>query len=132
MKKKLTKTELKRRINLFNKSCRYFHEYFGLFHWELLVDCQSADDCMGCVSWDIPGRVARVTLSNEWVNTEDATDIEIIKTAFHELLELYMAQIHESLSKLKDHAFASEQVHTVIRLMENKLFPHIDIGKIGK
>lgn len=128
----MTKTELKRRINLFNKSCRYFHEYLGLFHWELYVDCRSADDCMGCVSWDTPGRVARITLSSEWVNTKDATDIEIIKTAFHELLELYMAKIYDSLARLKDQEFATEQVHTVIRLMENKLFPYIDLKKIGQ
>ena len=108
-------TEVDRWINL-----------YGLRGWEITVTHEELDEgwAAKCVFW-MQDRAAEVTLAKTWDSDKfEINDSEIRKAAFHEMTELLMSRLQiiaESRYILQREI--EEEVHNVIKVLENVLFP---------
>lgn len=115
----------KKKIEMFERATKFFSEYFGLQDWEIVIESQAKDDVRASCYHDVVGRVATICWSASFICDESTSDYDICKTAFHEILELYLAKMYEDIKTLKGSEYAQEQTHIVIRMLENKMLPLI-------
>ena len=101
-------------------------DIFGLKGWEIFFEHKDPPEtCRAYIGYTLTGRCATAYLSPEWINfSEPPTDAMVRKVAFHEACELLLARFNilcQERSVQRDEI--REELHAIIRTMENVLFP---------
>ena len=78
-------------FKLFKQECQKWIEYFGLINWRISYFGEQLDVDYAVCSWDIEGRCASITFSK--YISEDVEFPNIKKCAFHEVCELFLADL---------------------------------------
>lgn len=121
MKHKTTDKHFK----FFEQEVRRWTEFFGFGCWEIdVVHGGSGEDGGGAFlathMTTCRGRASRITLPLQW--SRPVTEKELSKSAFHEVLEVGMAQlVGLALATFSD-SYVDEYVHEIVRQMENAVF----------
>ena len=91
-----------------------------MYDWriELAEEKDEESDARATIQWDHQHRVLYITLNT----TGKPTVKELKVAAFHELLEGQLSKIRELLCKYYSKDVADEEIHRIIRLLENVLY----------
>ena len=111
-------------FKIFRDECRKWIDIFGLKSWSVKYDHRNAagKDTLASCCYSVTDRVATLVLSKDWGN-DVVDDYQIEKSAFHEVCELFLANIRT----LAEYRYTTmleidEEVHAVIRTLENVLY----------
>ncbi len=118
MKNKTTK----KHFAIFKKECEYWLDYFGIKDYDVSFKhvLINPDSCAE-TSWNIVGRVATITLNINWTNSS-LTDLDLKRTAFHEVCELLLGDMTHYLSAYYSVSFMEMNTHILITRLENSVF----------
>lgn len=126
-------------FELFKKCIRYWIKHFGLYGWDVHLDHQTDKDSLAYTSYNVPNRSVTIVLSKDWSCTK-VTDIQIDKTAFHEIGELLMMRLRFiAEARFISEEEVEEEVHNIIRILERVIWETkvrdfdkrvTDVGKI--
>jgi len=117
-----------------NKFKDYVSNYIKLFElndWTVSVDNTDDDSVYACTYFNDDdetmnsSRSAIISFNKNWIKT--ANDLEIEKTALHEVLEVYYSDIRIWLTNravLPDFIIDGK-IHSYIHLFENKILPFL-------
>ena len=116
---KTSKTQFK----LFQDECWKWINIFGLKGYEYTFEHDDSDtSARAHFGVNVVGRVAVITLTKTW-GLERPTDLEVKKSAFHEICEVLLVRLNDIASQ---RGFCEEdleeEIHNVIRILENTLF----------
>ena len=103
----------------FKKECEKWIAYFGLIDWQVHFDHEERNDCRAAIYYDCSGKVCTITLNTIWTHSAPGG---MKKLAFHEVCELLLGPLSEHAGAVYNHGIVQEQVHTVIRRLENTIF----------
>ncbi|KKN41197.1 hypothetical protein LCGC14_0725880 [marine sediment metagenome] len=107
---------------LFKKECKKWHDILNLKNWEIyFVHGDTDNDCRAQLLVDQKSRLATVYLAEEW-ESDVVTELLIKKTAFHEMCELFLYDVTIMLSCFFASGVVEEEIHKIIRTLENTLF----------
>ena len=106
--------------------CKYCIDYFGIKDWSVNYKFKELHDGFRAeckVNWS--GRICYLCLST--THREKITDMEIRKSAFHEVLELLLTDLEYTLLDekipMEERKYLAEvQRHSLIRRFENTVF----------
>lgn len=116
MSYKTTKSDFDR----FTKEVYKWQKFFGLLDWEIKVLHKKLDNARADFFGNIPAKVAVISLDTKWEYPPDKKEIE--KCAFHEVCELLLSQLRFFGNGMYDKIIIDEQIHYVIRTLENSVF----------
>jgi len=138
MTQKITKNVLDSRIKVFTDAVIFYQNLFNLMNWEICIERHDEDDARASAyfgTWEDgqfnSGRIANVCYSMDWISSKDLTDYEIKQTAFHEVIEVLLANLRiysENNKYVISETTIDEEIHSIIRTFENKIFPLIESG----
>ncbi len=112
----------KKDYELFKKECRKWRDILGLMNWEICWVHDKIDETSRAeIVADPTSRIAVITLNTEW-STDIVTDNLIKRTAFHEIMELLLAQLGLFGNYYISEGLVEEEIHKIIRTLENVLF----------
>ncbi len=102
----------------------YWVNYFGLYNWEVHVH-EDEDEFEGMLAYtcsNVDNKRADIYLVMDWNGTE-MTRPELDSTAFHETLEVMLAEIRHIAEK-RDIRFGEidAAIHSIIRILTTKIF----------
>lgn len=108
-------------FQIFKKECKKWIDKFGLINWEVYYLHKKSKN-LAFMTANLVGRVADIGLAKTWKNSE-VSNFEIKKCAFHEVNELLLYR----LRNLAEYRYTTyneidEEVHAIIRTLENVLF----------
>lgn len=109
-------------IIYFKKEVDKYISYFGIFDWETEISEQENKDARATTFYSTCGRIATIYYSEDWISNKKTSKHEISRTAFHECAELFLSKLRDMAEIRGDEDNADEQIHRVIRFMENKIF----------
>jgi len=119
---KMVKTTT-RDFAIFKKECRRWIEYFGLIDWRVVIvheELDEKEDAWGRCIGSREGKIATIILNKDGGPAEDK---HIKLTAFHEVVELLLMEMHSMiLDRSIDRFDVDRVVHTVVRTLENCIF----------
>jgi hypothetical protein len=101
-------------------------DIFGLKGWEIIFEHKDPPEASRAyIGYTVTGRCATVFLSPEWENfSEPPTNQMVKKSAFHEACELLLARLYMlSMERYVQKDEIKEEIHAIIRTLENVLFP---------
>jgi len=111
----MTKTD----FNKFKKYIKKWRINLGITDWEIHVDMDDLEiDRVAQCAYENQNRCALITIDK---NLTGMTDRDIEVAAVHELLELTMADVRVSLCAWYNESLVDQQIHRVIRRLENAL-----------
>lgn len=122
---KLNDNKIKEFINSTNK----YLDFFGIKNWEITFDhkCNDTSSCAE-LHWNLEAKQAIFQIAKE-MSKYDYHNID--KTAFHEVLELLLADLASLVwNRIVTEEMVSEAKHEIIHTLENTLYPLIN--KKGK
>ena len=134
---KISDKEYNRRVKLFQDSIKKYIDYFGLIDYELFFDEQHNIENQASVYWRSNSGDQNVTVTHtvEWLKNSETKDNEIIKCAFHEVMEILLSHLSDFGTDRERNITEREiitEVHRIIRVMENKVFPLIKLSALNK
>jgi hypothetical protein len=108
----------KKKLDLFCSEVERWRDKFGLIDWLLNIDTMAEDENEAQCYGHYEGRVATISIQEEWDEIPDDRKIKIL--AFHEVCELLFMK----LSTLAEHRFVSEKElqsarHEIIQTLTN-------------
>lgn len=112
----------KKHYQLFRAECEKNLELLGLKSWKIYYQFKKLDNCFGNAQWSYSGKVATITLSNDFPKPFDNLNKQIKETALHECLEIFLGNI-STMAGRRDYVqddFDAE-IHGVIRTLEKLL-----------
>lgn len=120
---------LNNKIKFFKNEIKYWINYFGLHNYSIIFDTEDDENnCACCIPNSIKElnseRMITFTYSKSWVKDEDDLN-EISRIAFHEIFELLLLRLRmfaENKKVLVNDREIDDEVHSIIRVMENKVF----------
>jgi hypothetical protein len=117
---KITKQE----FEYYKNTTKFFIKELNLENWEISIelDTEDIENRAWCATQD-SDRIALIRLIEKWDYLPKKEELALI--AFHEVCELLLAEIHNKLSCIFNKNETSRVVHTVIRTLENVLFPFL-------
>lgn len=111
-------------FDFFKQTCKFWINLLGLVGWDILYSFHDLkEDVFGNISYNIDSRKARIRLNSVWPIEEYCVD-QIRQTAFHEVMELLLGRI-KCLGEFKytREDEINEEIHNLIRIMENVFLP---------
>jgi len=114
------------------KEIKRFVDFFGLYEWEYDIYSGESDEFRMKIEWGNitssrgHGFLADIYFDKKWL--KEATKLEITKSCFHEVMEMMFATIREYVNNRSVNITPREtdqEVHRIIRVMENKILPLI-------
>lgn len=114
-------------FELFKKCITYWIKHFGLYGWDVHLDHRTDKDSLAYTSYNVPNRSVTIVLSKDWDCTK-ITDIQIDKSAFHEIGELLMMRLRFiAETRFISEEEIGEEVHNIIRILEHVIWkPRIE------
>ena len=110
---------------------KYFKEcvgrwvgYFGLYNWDVNIheDNEGYDGFLAETYSNVENKRADIYLATDW-NGAEMTKYSLNKTAFHEVLEVMLAELRYIAGK-RDIRFEEidSAIHSIIRILTAKIF----------
>jgi len=131
---------LQQKIQFFTNEVQYYIEYFGLIDWKLFVneinevEKEKESLCATCYVGEIENRNVVISYNKEWIEEENCLQT-ISRVAFHEVMELMLSRLN-GFASTRDfyvsEAMIIEEIHKIIRTMENKVFKLINENRVEK
>lgn len=124
--KKLTKKQIDKNIQTFTKAVKKYQRMFNLLDWRVVVNEQIKPDVRASCYTVNSGQIANICYSLSWVNNPETTAQELKTSAFHEIMELMLMNMRvlaEDRNMLRDEELVDKEVHKIIRILENTVFP---------
>ena len=123
--KELTKED----FEIFIYECNRWIEFFGLYGWNVFYYFEELDEyCFANCTCDLGGRVCAIRLNTKFPE-QDYSVINLKKTAFHEVCEMLFSRIVTiNNARYVGSDEIGEEVHNLIRIFENKLFPLMKVS----
>ena len=114
----------KKHFEVFKKEIRKWVNIFGLKCWELRIEFEKLDDARAQCSTDVNNKIAVITLSSDWADdTYLIGNYYVKQSAFHEVMELFLADYHASACwRSASSEDLEEKRHSIIRTLENVLW----------
>lgn len=114
-------------FEIFKDEARKWINLFGLKDWEIIFRFEETEDfdrAICGINW--AGKICNLTLAR-W-HSEERTEDEIRKYAFHEVCELLLTEMErialdEEIPYTERKGLTEAARHGVIRRLENSLFP---------
>lgn len=126
-KEKYFKDEINKYINL-----------FGLLDYAIEIEVEKDVKIKACTYWHgrkdnetETGRIITFCYGDDWIRLKETDKKEISMTAFHEVLELMFSTLRDLAEMQGQYVSKREvddEVHSIIRRMENVIFPKIYQG----
>jgi hypothetical protein len=108
---------------------KYWLHKFNLLNYETFIRHDELED-RAQITFNGEDGIAIITLSSAWMNIEP-TDLQIAKTAFHEVMELLLGNMTWGLlDQNKSESHVNAKVHSVIRTFENTIFEEDWAGRV--
>ncbi|MBE9542064.1 MAG: hypothetical protein IMF01_07070 [Proteobacteria bacterium] len=111
-------------LKYFTLRINYWVEFFGLHNWDVNVhaDDDTDEETLAETYSNVNNKRADIYLIMDWGDTE-MTQSELDKTAFHEVLEVMLAEIRYIAGK-RDIRFGEidSAIHSIIRILTVKIF----------
>jgi hypothetical protein len=115
-------------FELFKSELKKWQDIFGLKGWQLHYSHEETDEgARAEILADPTSRIAVITLNTNWAS-DVITDHMLKKTAFHEMMELVLGTLGTYAVCYVNSTLVEEEMHRVISIMENVLFPKYDKG----
>jgi hypothetical protein len=129
------------KIQFFTNEVQYYIEYFGLIDWKLFVNEINKEEvekekelCATCYVGEIENRHVVISYNKEWINEENCLQT-ISQVAFHEVMELMLSRLNAFSNSREFYIPESiiiEEIHKIIRTLENKVFKLINDKRIER
>lgn len=118
-----------RDFELFQKEATYFLDFFGLKDWQVLFEHIEIDSRAHC-RFHTQGKQAVLALGKEWEENDPVTAFTIKRSAFHETMELLLADMRSvamdtQMGWQAKHEALERTSHAIIRRLENVILPII-------
>ncbi len=115
-------TELsKKQIEYFGLQVKKWADFFRLADWEILTDSEDFDDAYAKCAADVCSRLSTISVAETW--DIKPTQRMLSLTAFHEVAELLLAELHQvALSRVMTYEDEEAARHRVIRTLESVIF----------
>lgn len=116
----------KKHFELFTKECQKWIARLGLTDWRIEIFHSPARNnprARAWCDWDVNSRCAGIHLSDEWPEAE-LCNRTICRSAFHEVMHVVLGRLY-MLSRMRFldcDSTLGEEVHTIIRRLENGVF----------
>jgi hypothetical protein len=121
--------KLKENFEYYKERCNFYQKFFNLQDWEFYYKIEDDEENRG-TSVSLPNsRVSTIAIDEEW--GEYATKKEIDKLAFHEVMEVLFAMLRIYGDMFVNEMHVDREIHSVIRTMENVIFPLVCEDKNG-
>lgn len=116
-------------FDIFVQECKYWIDFFGIKDWSINYKFKELHENFRAecrVNWS--GRVCSLCLSTVWKG--EVTDLDIRRSAFHEVMELLLTDFDHTVLDdkipLEERKYLAEvQRHSLIRRFENTIFAHL-------
>ncbi|MBV6341043.1 hypothetical protein [Candidatus Magnetobacterium casense] len=109
-------------FQFFKKECKKNIELLGLKGWRVFYEFSTLSDSFGQCQWKYEGRVAKITLCNDFPKPYENIYDEIKRTAMHECLELLLSPISDMAEdRTWSKADFEKEIHSIIRTLEEIL-----------
>lgn len=132
---------LQQKIQFFTNEVQYYIEYFGLVDWKLFVNeidkeevIKEKELCATCYVGDIENRTVAISYNKDWIDEENCLKT-ISQVAFHEVMELMLSKLNafsNSREFFIPESIITEEIHKIIRTLENKVFKIINKNRIER
>lgn len=132
------KMKNKEKIDYFKKEVFRFIDFFGLIDWEVYVfEQDKREDSLASCRWhgispelngEGNGKNASICFGIKWIKDPQTTKLELSKSAFHEVTELLLANLSDysnNNSIIISQREIENEIHSIIRRLENRVFPLI-------
>ena len=111
-------------LKYFTERINHWVDFFGLYFWDVNVHADE-DEYEGALAYtlsNVDNKRADIYLVIDWAGT-DMTECELDETAFHEALEVMLAEIRYIAGK-RDIRFneIDSAIHSIIRILTAKIF----------
>lgn len=117
--------------NLFVAEFDAWQKKLGLTNWEIEHCHRKMNDARAKTEWSLDAMAAKITFSDDWDNIVK-NPYEICHTAFHESLEVLLAELSTMAMESCAHDKVSQAIHSVIHRLENAFFVPITIDNFMK
>lgn len=106
----------------FRKECEKQLKRLGLNSWKVYYEFKKMNDAFANTQWKYSGRVATITLADDFPKPYDCVWKQLRESALHECLELLLASI-SSIAEDRTwfRADFDKEIHSVIRTLEKLL-----------
>ena len=125
----------KRHFNIFRRDCTKWIRFFSLKEWYVSavrrVDADFEEGALAKCAADYHGRVAELIIDPDWGET-DVTKGLLEICAFHEVCELLLAKLAKLAEAHYSKKIVEEEVHVIVRKLENSLYKAYLTKKYGK
>lgn len=127
------KPEFLRRVEYFKSEVLNFIKFFNMETFEIFFNETTRHIRASCYwnpileSYD-DQRILTLEYSTDWLSDPEVRDVEISKTAMHEVLEGWLYKLREfgdNQTVVIPTQWVDTEIHKVIRLFENKLHDKI-------
>ena len=113
---------LQEHFNLFKSECEKQLIRFGLHSWQVYFQMKQLNDSFARTQWKYAGRVATITLANDFPKPFESLETQIKQTALHECLELLLASVSSAAEdRTWNRLDFDKEIHGVIRTLEKLL-----------
>lgn len=111
---------------LFKQEFNAWRDRLSLNDWEIEHVARNLPSARAKAEWTIEAMAAKITFSKDWTGTQ-LSPYEISKTAFHECLELLLAELSGMAMERYSHDEVSRVTHAIIHRLETAFYqPLVD------
>ena len=111
-------------FEVFKKECDKWISFFGLCGWRIFYEfIDAGEDCYAQIRYNLLDRVATITLNLFIYDETERTEVDVKRSAFHEVCELLLARISLfGKERFVNENEIDEEIHNLIRIFENTIF----------
>lgn len=117
---KVVKTN-KADFKLFKNEVEEWIKAFGLNDWEIEFAHEDLECARAQCNWCIEHKIAQMTLSTDWTGAE-YNPRQICLAAFHETVELLLAELADMANKIVSEDEVNARVHSLIHRLQRVVF----------
>ena len=129
--KLITYKTTSKHFKIFKEEVYYWFKEFGLKGWELFLCHVHEEDGDYANAWGSQkGRLCEIALGKKWFDLKPS-HYHLRRYAFHETCEIMFNRI-EGYSTKKNKKEAREEVHNIIRILENVFFNPLYEKRFGR
>lgn len=124
------KPENIRRMDLYKDTVYKYRKKFNLMNWEVFVYGKVDYDNRGWCIADHKGKICKIGFDTNWICSSNTEDEEIIRVAFHEVMELFYSSMNAILFNHISEKKLQSVTHDIIRVMENVVLPSLEKNNV--
>ena len=111
----------KKEFEVFEKACRKYIEFWGLYNWDIYIDKQKLDGTIAETWFKTSTNTATI-----WLNENQDSIYDMKETACHEVCHIVIADLEYcGRSRFQDEDAFYKCSETLTKLISNKIYPLI-------